>query len=54
MLTNYDNAQSTADDRRGAECCCPDDRCAGYHHEVGDTCWCAIFTGQPLEAGERR
>lgn len=43
-------AYSTADHRHEADCRCPDDRCAGYHHEVGATCWCSIFTGQPTDA----
>lgn len=51
MNTMNTTAHSTADPRRGAECHCPDDRCAGYHHEVGETCWCSIFTGQPVEDG---
>lgn len=40
MNTLNDTTKSTLDPRQ-AECRCPDDRCAGYHHEVGETCWCA-------------
>ena len=24
-------------------CACPDDRCAGYHHEIGAPCSCAPY-----------
>lgn len=24
----------------GDSCGCPDDRCRGFHHYAGDTCWC--------------
>lgn len=52
MTTMNTTSDSTVD--HGHDYCqCPDDRCAGYHHEVGETCWCAIFTGQPLEEGEQ-
>lgn len=50
MLTNHDTRHDTADPRHD-ECRCPDDRCAGFHHEIGETCWCSIFTGQPTEDG---
>lgn len=52
MTTMNTTSDSTVDHRHD-DCQCPDDRCAGYHHEVGETCWCAIFTGQPLEEGEQ-
>lgn len=32
---------NTTSNRRPALCDCPDDRCAGYHHEVGAPCGCA-------------
>ena len=40
MNTLNDTTKSTVDPRQ-VDCACPDDRCAGYHHEVGETCWCA-------------
>lgn len=39
MNTLNDTAQSTLEHGQ-ADCRCPDDRCAGYHHEVGETCHC--------------
>lgn len=51
MTTMNTTHDSTAQHGHGTECRCPDDRCAGYHHEVGETCWCSIFTGQPVEDG---
>lgn len=53
MNTNHDTRHDTADHGHDTDCQCPDDRCAGYHHEVGETCWCSIFTGQPVEGGDR-
>jgi len=31
---------STSDVWWGDRCGCPDDRCAGYHHEVDEECGC--------------
>lgn len=49
MITN-NSSNPTADHGLDTDCRCPDDRCAGFHHEIGETCWCSIFTGQPAEA----
>lgn len=39
MNTINDTDKSTRDHGQ-ADCRCPDDRCAGYHHEVGEPCPC--------------
>lgn len=39
MNTLNDTANSTVDHGQ-ADCLCPDDRCIGYHHEVGEPCPC--------------
>ncbi|MBB2956768.1 hypothetical protein [Pseudoclavibacter helvolus] len=31
---------TTATDWRGDACGCPDDRCAGHHHDTTETCGC--------------
>lgn len=51
-MNTINNTYESTVDHGQAECRCPDDRCAGYHHEVGETCWCAIFTGTPAEQDE--
>lgn len=48
MNTLNDTAQSTVDPRQ-ADCRCPDDRCAGYHHPVGEICWCTRVLDQEVD-----
>lgn len=48
-MKNVTATHSTADHRQ-TDCRCPDDRCAGYHHRVGETCWCTRNLG--VEAGD--
>lgn len=40
-MTTYNATSDSTTDHRQDDCRCPDDRCAGYHHEVGDPCPCA-------------
>lgn len=40
MNTNQTTAHDDTAEHGQAECRCPDDRCAGYHHEVGEYCYC--------------
>lgn len=46
-ITNATSDSTT--DHRQDDCRCPDDRCAGYHHEVGEPCPC----GEALENESR-
>lgn len=39
MNTLNDTTNPTVDHGQ-TECHCPDDRCAGVHHPIGETCWC--------------
>lgn len=39
-MTTYNATSDSTTDHRQDDCRCPDDRCAGKHHPVGETCWC--------------
>lgn len=43
------NANHSTVDHGQADCRCPDDRCAGYHHEVGEPCHCTRVLDAEVE-----
>lgn len=44
-MTTYNATSDSTADHRQDDCRCPDDRCAGYHHEIGDPCPCTRILG---------
>lgn len=45
------NGYGSAREWRGDVCGCPDDRCAGYHHDGPDDCGCLPALLEQMTAG---